>query len=164
VGTAARSLTSLFLLLALAGCGSGSSAETDEKAVRDLLAHIQQSFNAGNLDEFMPVFADDAVMMNQGQPDVVGKDAIRAVYDGALAQLDIQTRFDTEELQVAGDLAYERGTYTLHMKDKSSGQSLPEVKNRHIHIFRRNADGKWQTWRMMTNSGAVPPPMSGAPQ
>jgi uncharacterized protein (TIGR02246 family) len=157
---AGRVLTGLCLLLMLGGCAQRST-EADEKAVRDLLAHIQQSFNAGNLDEFMPVFAEDAVMVNQGFPDVAGRAAIRAVYEGAMAQVNMQVRFVTEKVNVHGDLAYERGTYTIEMKDKASGQSLPEVHNRHIHIFRRQPDGQWQTWRMMTNSAAPAPGPGG---
>lgn len=26
------------------------------------------------------------------------------------------------------------------------------VHNNHIHIFKRQADGQWKTWRMMTNA------------
>jgi uncharacterized protein (TIGR02246 family) len=153
---AGRLLTGLCVLLVMAGCAQRAAGD-DEKAVRDLLAHIQQSFNAGNLDEFMPVFAEDAVMSNQGFADVAGRPAIRAVYEGAMAQVNMQVHFVTEELNVFGDLAYERGTYTIEMKDKASGQSLPEVHNRHIHIFRRQPDGQWQTWRMMTNGTQAPP-------
>lgn len=154
--TTSRWLAGLCLLLVMGGCAPRST-EGDEKAIRELLAHIQQSFNSGNLDEFMPVFADDAVMTSQGLPDVTGPAAIRAVYEGALAQLDMQVRFQTDELNVFGDLAYERGTYTIEMKDKATGQNLPEVHNRHIHIFKRQPDGQWRTWRMMTNSAAAAP-------
>jgi uncharacterized protein (TIGR02246 family) len=141
---------------------SQDSRQADEAAIRSTLERIQSTFNAGNLDEFMPVFADDAVILSQGTPNVVGALAIRSGYEAALSQMDIKTSFDTEEIEVFGDLAYERGTYILKLAEKGTGKILGEVKSRHIHIFRRQSDGRWKTWRMMTNSteGAAPIPAS----
>jgi hypothetical protein len=31
---------------------------------------------------------------------------------------------------------------------------LQDVKNKHIHILKRQSDGTWKTWRLMTNSAA----------
>ena len=56
-----------------------------------------------------------------------------------------------------GDLAYEHGTYTLKMTDKASGKTLQDVKNKHIHIMKRQADGSWKTWRMMVSSAESAP-------
>jgi ketosteroid isomerase-like protein len=110
-----RVLVVACLFLTLSACGgkpdvaaaSGSSKQADEAAIRALLGNIQSTFNAGNLDEFMPVFADDAVISSQGSPDVVGAPAIRAMYEAALNQMGIQVSFDTQELEVFGDLACE---------------------------------------------------------
>jgi ketosteroid isomerase-like protein len=57
---------------------------------------------------------------------------------------------------VVGDLAYERGTYTIEVKDQATGAPVAEIHNRHIHIFKHQPDGRWQTWRMMTNSASAP--------
>ncbi len=166
-----RRLATLCLLLALGACAgktdstsvSQNTQQADETAIRSLLENIQSSFNAGNLDDFMPVFADDAVLTAQGIPNVVGAPAIRGVYEAALSQMDIKTSFNTEEIQVFGDLAYERGTYILKLSEKGTGKSLGEVQNRHIHIFRKQPDGRWKTWRMMTNSAeAAPAPPAAA--
>jgi uncharacterized protein (TIGR02246 family) len=163
-------LAALTTLLFLAACGQKASVEPvasgaaktaeDVAQIRGLLERIQTSFNSGDLDAFMPVFADDALMMAPGAPTAVGRDAIRAVYDGALAQVDMQVAFNTEEIEVSGDLGFERGTYTIHVMDKTDHKHLAEIKNRHIHVFKRQADGSWKTWRMMTNGidAAAPAP------
>jgi uncharacterized protein (TIGR02246 family) len=157
-----RLVAGLCVAFVLAGCAQHSNG-ADEKAVRDLLTRIQQTFNSGNLDDFMPAFADDAIIAAHGIPDVVGNTAIRALYEGALAQANIQVQFNTQEIKVVGDLAYERGTYTIQMKDKTSGARIAEVENRHIHIFQRQPDGGWKTWRMMTNGATAPPPAQANP-
>jgi uncharacterized protein (TIGR02246 family) len=122
--------------------------------VRSFLTHVQESFNSGNLDEFMGVFTDDAMQISSNNPDTVGKGAIRAVYEAALTSNDIKVNFKTQEIEVAGDLAYERGTYTLHIASKADGKVLADIESRHMHIMRRQPDGTWKTWRMMTNSAA----------
>jgi ketosteroid isomerase-like protein len=65
--------------------------------------------------------------------------------------------FATEEVAVAGDLAYEHGTYTLKVVDKTSGKVLQNVKNKHAHILKRQPEGSWKTWRMMVSSAEPVP-------
>ena len=67
-------------------------------------------------------------------------------------------RFDTEELVVAGDLAYERGTYHVEAAPVGSDEMVPTMSARHIHIFRRQADGQWKGWRLFESSSEGTPP------
>ena len=154
---------SLALLLAftLAGCGNRTPAvadaaarqQQDVAAVHAFIEHVRDTFNSGNLDAFMEVFTEDAVQFNPGMPDVVGRQAIRQLYADALAQNDIKVQFNTREVLVDGDLAYEGGTYSIHLTPRSDPKSVGvDVNNRHMHVLKRQADGSWKTWRMMTNS------------
>jgi uncharacterized protein (TIGR02246 family) len=167
LGQLARRLAGLFVLAMLASCGqpaatsSADSKQKDIEAIQALLTRIQQTFNAGQLDTFMPAFAQDAIVSAQANPDYVGAAAIREMYAAAMSQMNIQVSFDTKEIEVSGDLAYESGTYTLKLADKATGQSAGEVTNRHVHIFRRQPDGSWKTWRMMTNSAEAAPAGGG---
>lgn len=132
------------------------TAAADEREIREFLRHIEQVFDAGDLDAAADVFTDDAVISAQGTPDAMGKAAIREVYATAMAQVKLGARFNTEEIRSLGDLAYERGTYTLTVADKATGQVLSTAVNRHIHVLQRQPDGSWKTWRMMTNSPTPP--------
>jgi uncharacterized protein (TIGR02246 family) len=154
-------------LAALAACTqpsqestSAGQAAADVAAIQALLVDIERTFEAGDLDAAMAVFADDAVIMGQGAPDVAGAEAIRAMYMGMLEQFAIAADLTSEEIEVAGDLAYERGTYTLKLTQKSDGRVVADLKNRYIHIFKRQPDGAWKEWRMMVNSAEAAP---GAP-
>lgn len=145
-------------LIFLAACSSelfmstptARSSMADDDSVRAFLAHVQQSFNSGDFEEFMQVFTADAVQVAADAPDAVGRAAIRKVYEQALADDDIKVEFHTLEIKVAGDLAYERGTYTLHINRRSDGTPVADVTQRHVHILRRQKDGSWKTWRMLT--------------
>jgi ketosteroid isomerase-like protein len=152
------------LIAILGGCAAQPAAtsggqdrkEADEAAVRRTISDIEQRINRGDLS-FVDVFAKDAVIIAPESPDIVGFDAIHALYAGIMKQSSMTVHFSTEEVAVAGDLAYERGTYKLKIADKASGKVLQDVKNKHIHIMKRQPDGAWKTWRMMVNSAEPAP-------
>ena len=128
-----------------------ADTHADESAIRQTLATLAERINQNDIG-FVDVFAKDAVIIAPGAPDIVGFDAIRNLYAGMMQTTAMNVHFSTEEVVVAGDLAYEHGTYTLKMSDKASGKVLQDVKNKHVHIFKRQPDGSWKTWRMMTSS------------
>jgi uncharacterized protein (TIGR02246 family) len=151
------------LVTALAACAERAAdpspaADTaaDVAAIEAVLERIEQTFTSGDLDAGMTIFTDDAVIMGQGAPDVAGREAIRAGYEELMSQFDIAADLRSEEIEIDGDLAYERGTYTLKLTQKSTGQVVTEVENRYVHIFKRQPDGGWKEWRMMVNSAEAP--------
>lgn len=165
---AAAAVAATTAAMVLAGCsGDGTAAaqqandEADVAAIQTLLEGVETAFNAGDLEQGVSVFADDAIILGQGEPNIAGIEAIRTMYTGMLQQFDIDADLATEEIEVAGDLAYERGTYTLRLTDKASGTVVADLENRHIHIFKRQPDGGWKTWRMMVNN-TTPLPAAGA--
>jgi len=163
--SAALAVTAV-LTLGLAGCsgrgGAAHDAAADEAAIRKSLDEIARAFNAGDYDAMYALYRDDVLVSAPGQPEIVGKAAWRA----GLAQLPpnvaLTMRFDTQELSVSGDLAYERGTFTMDMADKASGAKVGSVTNRHVHIFRRESDGRWLGWRLIENSADGPTPVPAA--
>jgi uncharacterized protein (TIGR02246 family) len=152
------------VLLCIAGCGTkappladtAARQQQDVAAVHAFIDQVRDTFNGGDLDTFMQVFTEDAVQFNPGMPDVVGRDAIRRLYADALSQNDIKVQFHTREVVVAGDIAYEGGTYDIILKPRNDPKAASiTVTNRHVHVLKRQADGAWKTWRMMTNSEAA---------
>jgi ketosteroid isomerase-like protein len=138
------------LLLAFTTPTFAQDAEVD--AVNALLAHLETVFANGDIEGAMTAFTDDAIIFPANDADIVGAAAIRATYSGLMNQFNVGLSFATEEVDVVDDMAYERGMFTLKLTDKASGQLVAETTNRHVHIFKRQADGSWKTWRMMTNS------------
>jgi len=143
--------------LLLGGCQPGADAPAapdataDEAAVRDVLDSIARDFNAGDMEKMVAHYQDDVLVSAPGAPDIVGKQAwLDAIAASLPADAGLTLRFDTVELEIAGDLAYERGTYAIGMATQPDAK--PMIVGRHIHIFRRQADGRWKGWRLMENS------------
>jgi uncharacterized protein (TIGR02246 family) len=154
----------VFMVATLGGCamnrasitGGSAQSKADEAAVRRTLADVEQRINQSDIG-FVDVFAKDAVIIAPSAPDIVGFDAIRTMYSDLMKQASLTVHFSTQEVAVAGDFAYERGTYTLKISDRTNGHVLQNVTNKHLHILKRQPDGTWRTWRLMVNSAEPAP-------
>ncbi len=153
--------------VALAACSGGSTPRhdraTDEAEIHELIDSIAGSFKTGDMDQVLSIYADDVLVLGIDQPDVAGKDAWRTVLADQPKDVTINVHMDTKELEIAGDLAYERGTYTAEISSKATGALLRTVTNRHIHIFKRQPDGHWKAWRLMENATSPARPSGPAP-
>jgi ketosteroid isomerase-like protein len=162
---ASRPLVSFVAAVTVAAC-SGTSTHhdrtADEAEIHQLLDSIAGSFKTGDMDKVLSIYADDVLVLGIDQPDVVGKEAWQKVLADQPKDVTIDVRMDTKELEIAGDLAYERGSYTAEISSKATGALLQTVTNRHIHIFKRQPDGHWKAWRLMEN--ATSPSRPAAPQ
>jgi ketosteroid isomerase-like protein len=139
----------LVLLLSMSACKQGvqvvvADKAADEAAIRHVLDEVARTFNAGDYDGMFALYRDDVVVSAPGAPDIVGKPAWRDGLTALPAGVTLKMRFDTQELEIAGDLAYERGTYLIEAKDAETGAFAPLILGRHMHIFRREADGSWK--------------------
>ncbi len=152
-------------VLATAACSGPPNSPydraADEAEIRGMLDSIAGSFKAGDMEKVLAVYADDVLVLGIDQPDVAGKEAWRKVLTEQPNDVTIDVRMDTKELEIVGDLAYERGTYTANISSKATGALLQSVTNRHIHIFKRQPDGHWKAWRLMENATA--PSRPGSP-
>ena len=149
------------LLLVGSLCGAlashGQDAAADKATVAAMLDRIESVFANGDIDGAMTAFTDDAIIFAENGADIVGKDAIRAAYAGMMSAFDVELAFNTAEIEIIGDTAYEQGTFSLKLTDKASGQVASAATSRHIHILKRQPDGSWKTWRMMANTPQAAP-------
>jgi ketosteroid isomerase-like protein len=160
----------LGVVLALAGCQSQTETPAapdraaDEAAIRAVLDGIATDFSDGKYEEMFSYYQDDVLVSAPGAPDIVGKQAWRDSLDTSLPPgMDMDLAFTTEELEISGDLAYERGTYAIKMANPAAPGQAMSIDGRHIHIFKRQPDGSWKGWRLMENSAdpataPIPPP------
>jgi ketosteroid isomerase-like protein len=89
-------------------------------------AHIA-SLNQGNVDALVGVFSEDAVQMPPNTPANVGREMIRAWSKAFLDPLRAEFAHEVEEIRVAGDWAFERGTYRIRVTPKAGGESFQDT-------------------------------------
>jgi uncharacterized protein (TIGR02246 family) len=147
-------VSGLFVAVALlSACGSGAKVvvhdkATDEAAVRNVLAEVARTFDAGDYEGMLALYREDVIVSATGNPDTVGRDAWREGLKKLPPGVKLKLRFDTQEVEIAGDLAFERGKFVVSMPDPASGELQTLFDGRHIHIFKREADGSWKGWRL----------------
>ena len=165
----------LAALLCVAGCQPRTEEPAtpdraqDEAAIRAVLDGIATDFSAGRIEEMFSYYQDDVLISAPGAPEVIGKQAWREALDATLPKdVEMGMVFNTAELEVSGDLAYERGTYAIRIGDPATPAQSMTMEGRHIHIFKRQPDGSWKGWRLMENSAdpataPIPPASAPAP-
>lgn len=132
------------------------SNQSDVEAINELYDQWCISVNAGDLDQFMSLWADDAILMNPDTPAIFGKEQIRASYQPLFEQFNIAVDIYGEtEVQVSGDLAFSRGTGTLTLTPKGEGPTtFSDAK--WLDILKRQADGSWKVYCDCVTNNAPP--------
>ncbi len=139
--------------LLLAGCSSQEvgDLEADTAAVNDIWNQYSSSLSSGDLDRWMSLWTEGGVQMPPGEPPVIGKDQIRARIKGLLDQFTFNMGIINEEVGVARDWAFARGTYGATLTPKEGGEAIV-VDGKYMTILQRQPDGSWKIYRDIFNS------------
>ena len=150
-----KHLTIAFLFPAFltAACGSASTSDpaADRQAIAAATAQFEAAENAGSVDQFRAFFADDLVMMGPNMPPVTGGDSVAAlmrVFHDAFA---VQVEYDSQEIVVFGDWAFDRGTERYTLTPKAGGAPIRRGGN-YLYLYQRQGDGSWKQSRVIWNS------------
>lgn len=115
----------------------------DEAAIRALRDAFLDSQQAGDAERNASFYADDAIIMNPGAPSEKGINAIRTGLAGFFDDYEWDAQEPIEELQVTGDWAFTRTTWSGARTDKATGTAVT-VSGKAVHIYRRQPDGAWK--------------------
>jgi ketosteroid isomerase-like protein len=137
-----------FPVFILAGCSSpagsfDSAAEADKLLKRD--AEWAEAATAGtDIDRIVSYWADDAVVIPQGQPIAEGKEAIRAFVTGSLAIPGFRIHWTSDKVTFSpdGQLAYMRSTSEMTVPGPTGAPVT--MPGRAITVWRRDADRQWR--------------------
>jgi len=128
---------------------ASSPAVTEIDRTRDEYA---ASWKAGDTARISGLYTDDAIVMYPDQPPVVGRAAISEYFKGFFTEFEaLDFQLASSEIVVAGDFAYDRGTYRWKAKPKKGGPPVDD-DGKYLVILRRESDGRWRVARDMDNS------------
>jgi ketosteroid isomerase-like protein len=115
--------------------------EKDRAAIDALREQFLTAMIDGVPEDALAVFADDVVVMAPDQPAFEGIAAAGEWAEVALPQKHPKMTFETDELELSGDWAIERGTHW-----RGAGKRL--------WVYRRDKDGDWRIKYMMWSDNA----------
>jgi ketosteroid isomerase-like protein len=96
--------------------------------------------------------------MAPGMPSGSGKDAIRKLLQGLLADPAVSLKFQASRVEVAksGDIGHTQGTYTMTATDPATKKVVNDHGS-YVTTYARQADGSWKAVADIATS-EVPPP------
>jgi len=130
--------------------------EADIAAIEEIWDNYALGMITGDLDLWMSLYTDDTIKMLPDEPAVFGKENLRTSMKPLFDNFTIEMAIYNEEVQVAGDWAFSRGTFTATLTPKEGGEPL-YMDGKYLDILERQADGSWKIARDCFNSN-VPPP------
>ena len=126
---------------------AGAGAESDEAAIRKVMASYNDALNGGATAAVLPLYADDGVFMPPYSQSAVGKDAVRKAYDAVFKELKFNVKFTIAELVImAPTWGYARTNSAGTTDHSSTGKTTSEA-NQELFIFKKGEDGKWRIGR-----------------
>jgi ketosteroid isomerase-like protein len=138
------SRTIAVLLLTALGAATASAASADIKA-SEAAAHdaYVNAINSNDLDTLMADLADDVVYQSPGEPEIVGKAAVRAWGAAYFSSTLTHWKKTSIGFTVNGDWAFERYHYESADTDRKTG-TVTRDTGKGINVFRRCSDGRWR--------------------
>ncbi|OQX91695.1 MAG: hypothetical protein B6D58_06730 [candidate division Zixibacteria bacterium 4484_95] len=147
-----------FLLFFVFSCGKQGevvNVEADISAINNILDQYASSINAGNIDQWISLWAEDGIQMPPDNPAVVGKENIKARMQSSFDLYNWKMTINGEEVRVAGNWAFARGNYTYTLTPKGEGKTI-KGNGKYLSILAKQADGSWKFIRDCFNNNAPP--------
>jgi ketosteroid isomerase-like protein len=123
-------------------------SEADRTAIRQVGETDMKMMNAKDWMGDSALYTEDAIELPPNQAAVEGKAAIQSWMEA----FPLFSNFQVQSLEIGGqgDLAYDRGTYSMTMTPP--GAAPIEDRGKYLTICRKQADGSWKIARLIYNS------------
>lgn len=162
-----RNVTLFFLIGCLVWIGACAPAaeqdvenvdttEADIEAINNFRDELVAAHNRNDAAGVADLFTADAVLMSPNQPAQVGKQAIESLYQGAFDQNTAELTLASDQTEVTGDWAFDRGTYAVTLTPKAGGEAVQD-NGKYLVLLQRQADGSWRLTHDISNSDNPPP-------
>ncbi len=131
--------------------------QDDIKAIRKLINDFCAAHKYDDGAKLAEFYSDDAMLMPPGEPMVFGKQAIASRYQQDIKKFTAELTTTPDEIEVSGNLAFVRGTFTIRLTPKTEGDKI-EATFKFIEILRKGTNGSWKPYCDIWNSDAPLPP------
>jgi uncharacterized protein (TIGR02246 family) len=114
----------------------------DQQAIREVLALWHRATAAGDVNTVLNLMAEDVVFLVPGHPPMRGRGAFEQGLRALLAQHQIESTGEIQEVEVSGDLAYAWSMLTVRIVPLAGGNATIRTGNA-VSILRKQGDGSW---------------------
>ena len=139
-----RFILVLFAAASIAAC-SDRAGSADPSEIMARSDAWEAALNAKDVDALVGLYTDDARVLAPNAGMTRGSDAVREAF-GAMIDAGFSGELTSIDVQVAGDIAYNVGTYSL----TAEGGVVDTGK--FLETWRRGSDGQWRISNDIWNS------------
>ena len=115
---------------------------TDEQAIRRLVAQWHSATAAGDVDTVLSFMAEDVVFLVVGHPPMRGRSAFENGFRGLLTRHRIESTSEIQEIEFSGNLAYCWTNLTVRIVPLAGGSATVRAGSA-VSILRKQANGTW---------------------
>lgn len=137
----------------VAACGERAterSEAADLAAIEAVNARTLEALNAGDWARLNELTDDDYVAIIRGTP-TSGRERLEAANRRFLEQWKDQEAWLPDETVIDGDLAFQRGSFTMTLTPRQGGDAR-SLAGTYLHIYQRKSDGSWALTRAMAET------------
>jgi uncharacterized protein (TIGR02246 family) len=127
----------------------------DVETIKKLSHEYGATVTAGDVDGFLDLFTDEAILMPPNTAMIIGKEKIRPLVQaafGADKETGLEEITTPSEIKIFGDWAFDLGITTF----KSRGKAIEDT-NKYIRVWQKLANGSWKLARVIWNSNNSSP-------
>ncbi|ATB36136.1 hypothetical protein CYFUS_001550 [Cystobacter fuscus] len=136
---------SLLLATATTPALAHAKDSADERAIRQTLARYESALNAADTDTIVSLYTEQGVQMAPDAPAAVGREAVRAAYDGTFKAISLNLKFTVDEVKMLGkDRALLRSHSNGTLKVNGSGQPAGPAAFKELFILSKQKSGEWK--------------------
>jgi uncharacterized protein (TIGR02246 family) len=132
------------------------TTDDDVKAVKRLGEEYFEASNVGDADRCVAMMTPDVIIMPPNRPSIMGTEQLRRLSREYHSTFELRYNLAYDEVETIGNFGFARSTVTGTRTSKADG-SVEKLAWRNLWIVKRQADGNWKFWRIMSNS-TIPSP------
>jgi uncharacterized protein (TIGR02246 family) len=140
-------LALLSTLLPASALAGNDKQASDVAALKQRMDQWLQGYNSADVSRMMEVYADDFSQEVPGAPGLTCKHELARRLTGLFSRYDTHIVSVIDEAYVSGDMAFDRGHYTVSYTPKGGGPTLT-AKGRYLEIWKRS-DGVWRVYHVV---------------
>jgi uncharacterized protein (TIGR02246 family) len=122
--------------------------------IQSVLKSYENYLNNGDIAGILELYGKEPVFMPQHAPALVGRQAVKAGYEGVFKSIQLDIVFSVHEVQEQGDWAWARTSSAGTVKVLANGHSGPESNNE-LFVFRKES-GEWKIHRYIFSTTNPP--------
>jgi ketosteroid isomerase-like protein len=122
---------------------------SDRVLIESAIAKFVEAYNSANLDTVFDYYADDLIKLRNGTPAETKAETERRVRE-VFAHYECRVDVINEEVQVAGNMAFTRGSFRLSITPRTAAGETQVFDRRYLEIWRKE-NGRWLVARTMDN-------------